>query len=74
MNIKTVVVIVTTLLSALLSVTSAFKLIMNEPFCITNSSCPIPVGKKSNDICCGWMEYDRNGVPLQTVSKCLVVD
>ncbi len=43
------------------------------PFCKLNDSCAIPSGKKAGDVCCGWLEFEKNGAPLQTPSKCLVI-
>ncbi len=28
---------------------------------------------RTGDVCCGWIEFEKNGVPLQTSSKCLVI-
>ena len=44
------------------------------PFCITNSSCTIPAGQSKDNICCGHVEYERNGAALQTITRCMRVN
>ncbi len=48
--------------------------------CKDNSTCTgkTEIMKKVNNdeskVCCGWAQYDKNGVPQQTSSRCLFVD
>jgi len=45
----------------------------NQPLCIDNTSCSIPAGLTSDDVCCGYLTYNHNAVPMQTVPQCLLV-
>ncbi len=31
------------------------------------------VNNRADEVCCGWLEYEKNGAPMQTSSKCLYV-
>ena len=42
-------------------------------FCNSNSSCSAPKDGTINDVCCGYAEYERNGILGQFVPKCLEI-
>ena len=49
-------------------------------YCKENSTCwgKANVMRKVNNVqekvCCGWVEYEKNGAPMQTSTKCLFVE
>ncbi len=53
--------------------TQAGPLYKALPYCKDNSTCLSYPNAPTNpeDVCCGFIEYERNGVPFQDVLKCL---
>ncbi len=68
---KIVPQLITLALLLFTTIMHGFKLFSPLPFCVTQADCVLPPGKTSKDICCGFIEYERNGVSMQTITKCL---